>query len=248
MLPIHLITLEETPERERQARQELSKYPFEVQVHRFKRQSPGWKGCIDSHLQIFQHGEDTDAEMLWIAEDNLLAAHDSFPTEKYENLTRFMEKCPNWGIIFVGGYILRPWDYCQETIYPQVYETRNNNHGTISYIIHKRLYKEILALHRFSPINIHYDIFLTQQSKCYIYNPLLFYHAHNVVSNVNRSSDVWRKWWFHPKVMKFHELIFFHREWFYILLTLLVMILGGLWCRRKSLSKSASSSPGNIVE
>ncbi len=233
MLPIHLITLEETPERENKALLELSKYPFEVKVHRFKKQSPGWKGCIDSHLQIFQHGKDTDAEMLWIAEDNLVATPSANSPKDYENLTQFMKKCPDWGIIFVGGYILRPWDYCQETIYPQVYETRNNNHGTISYIIHKRLYLEILDLHRLTPINIHYDIFLTQQTKCYIYNPLLFYHAHNVISNVNRSSDIWRKVWFHPKMMTLHSLIFFHREWLYILLTLLVIILGGLWCKRK---------------
>jgi GR25 family glycosyltransferase involved in LPS biosynthesis len=235
MLNIHLITLGETPEREAQATLELAKYKLEVKVHRFKRQTPGWKGCIDSHLQIFQYGKDTNSEILWIAEDNLVSAFDKFPAKKYENLSRFMRKCSNWEIIFVGGYILRPWDYCQETIYPQLYETRNNNHGTISYIIHRRAYLKILSLHQLSPINIHYDIYLSKTCrKCYIYEPLLFYHANNVISNINRKSDFWRKWWFHPKMMKVHTLIFFHREWLYILLMLLVMIAGGMWCMWKS--------------
>jgi len=232
---IHLITLEETPEREQKARSELTKYPFKVETHRFKKQSPGWKGCIDSHLQIFQHGKDTNAEMLWIAEDNLVTAFSEFPEEKYRSLISFINNNKEWGVIFVGGYILRPWDFCQETIHPQVYETRNNNHGTISYIIHKRMYLEILAFHKIVPINIHYDIFLTQFKgfKTFIYNPLLFYHSHNVVSNINQHSDTWRRIWFHPKMMKLHSLIFFNREWLYIFLVLFIITLGGLWCTRK---------------
>lgn len=233
-MEIHLITLEETPERERKAREQLEKYSpaLHVKIHRFRRQSPGWKGCIDSHLRIFQHGKDTNAEWLWIAEDNLVASFDEFPQERVQNLFTFMKTSKDWGIIFVGGYILRPWDYCQETIHPQIYETRNNNHGTVSYIIHARLYRSILDLHRLSPIDIHYDIFLSRY-KCHIYNPLLFYHAHNLVSNINQQSDGWRRLWFHPKMMKVHSLVFFQREWLYTLIASLIIIIGIRWCALK---------------
>ena len=175
-------------------------------------------------MQVYQYAKDNNLDTIWICEDNISASFDSYPEEKFKNLERFL-KTNEWGVIFTGGYILRPWDYCQSTKYSQVYETRNNNHGTVSYIIHKRLYNEILTLHKISPINIHFDIFLSQYTT-YIYNPLLFYHSHTVISNINKKSDMWRKVWFHPKMMSIHSLVFFDRKW---MLILFLIIIGGLW-------------------
>lgn len=229
---IQLITLEETPERSKKAYQEIQKFKSKtglstrVNIHRFKRHKVGWKGCIESHLQIFQYGKDNNCEILWIAEDNI--HFNERVDENLKALNKFIEECPNWGVIFVGGYILRPWDYCQSTVYPQVYETRNNNHGTVSYIIHRRLYDTILEDHKRSPINKHYDIYLTERSKCYIFNPLIFTHAHNIVSNVNQKSDVWRRFWFHPRIMNLHSSIFFTPQPIRLCIFLLILI-GGLW-------------------
>lgn len=218
-LHIQLITLEETPERERNAVKELN--GISHTVHRFKKMSPGWKGCVDSHLQVYR--KNISSETIFICEDNILFTNE--PQSKYANLLKFMKTCPNWGIIFVGGYIARPWGYCKETKYPQVYETRGNNHGTVSYIIHSRLFKEILNVNAMSPISKPIDCFLSQYTN-YIYNPLMFYHSHTSKSTINSYLDPLRKVWFHPKMMKLHHLIFFNRMWLYILL---VIISGGLW-------------------
>ncbi len=239
---IQLITLEETPERTEKALTELQKfkkynsYNGEKSkngektfiVHRFKKNKIGWKGCIDSHLQIFQYGKDTNKEILWIAEDNIKFNENANINDGMKALNKFMKECPNWGIIFVGGYILRPWDYCQSTVYPRIYETRNNNHGTVSYIIHKRLYQSILESHQKEPINKHYDIYLTERAKCYILNPLIFTHAHDIVSNVNRKSDIWRRFWFHPRMMDLHSLIFFTPQVIRMFIVLCILA-GGLW-------------------
>lgn len=223
---IHLLTLEETPDREKKALHELSKTPFQVVVHRNKKQTPGWKGCIDSHLKVFDFGEKNNAPLLWIAEDNILANFEKFSFEKYHNMFEFLKR-NNWDILFVGGYILRPWDYCQKTIYPQIYETRNNNHGTVSYIISQRCYKDILKQHKtISPINIHYDIFLYRY-KCYIYNPLIFQHSHNIRSNINQKSDRWRRFWFHPRMMRINSFIFFNRTYTFAICSLITF---GILC------------------
>lgn len=214
-IPINLITLRETPEREIKAIKELSKYPFEIITHKFDRNPIGWKGCIDSHLKIF---EKSDSDILWIAEDNLVCSGNL----NYKNLEKFLNTCDDWDIIFVGGYILRPWDYCRKTKYDSIYETRNNNHGTISYIINKKLYKDIVKLHTLKPIDIHYDIYLSK-FKCYIYNPLLFYHSHNIKSNINSHSDVWRKVWFHPLTMKVLSIIFFNQKTVFICILLILI-------------------------
>ena len=217
-LPINLITLEETPERGRKALKELSKYPFKVISHKFKRNPIGWKGCIDSHLKIF---EKSDSDFLWIAEDNLVCSEDL----EYENLEKFLNECKDWDLIFVGGYIHRPWGYCRETEFSNVYETKNYNHGTISYIINKKLYKKILELHTIKPIDIHYDIFLSNNYRCLIYNPLLFYHAHDINSNINAHSDFWRRVWFHPSMMKLHSFIFFNQAIVVLLLIIIIVLV-----------------------
>jgi len=227
-MEIQLITLKETPARESKAIKELQKFTQNYKIHRFKRNPIGWKGCINSHLEIFQYGVDTSSEVLWIAEDNI-AYNSDFNREYLNDLKNFMNTCSNWGIIFVGGYIHRPWDYCQDTIYPQIYETKNNNHGTVSYIIHRRLYEEILNCNKISPINEHYDIFLTKfAKKCFIFNPLIFYHAHDIDSNINQHSDIWRRIWFHPRMMKIHSELFFKRVYLYLLS--LLIVIGILWC------------------
>lgn len=215
--PLHLITLEETPFRELRARQELAGLP--VITHRFRRHAQGWKGCIESHLSVYR--DNFGPDWLWVCEDNLSRGN----LNHLENLVRFVRTCPDWEVIFVGGYILRPWDYCEATIYPQVYETRNNNHGTVSYLIHRRLYSKILSLHQLTPISEHFDIFLSQ-FKCHIYCPLLFTHAHNIDSNINRKSDLWRRVWFHPKVMAIHQAFFFSpREIRYLSVMILIYLL-----------------------
>lgn len=221
---VQLITMEETPEREAHAIKQLNQLGLTFKTHRFKKMSPGWKGCIDSHLKVYKYASIQSMDTVFVCEDNILAHDQVLPYDKYGNLFKFMDKCPDWGIIWIGGYILRPWDYCQKTEYPQVYETRNNNHGTVSYIIHSRLYKKIMAMNDLSPINVHYDIFISQ-FKCYIYNPLLFYHAHNIKSSINQKSDVWRKYWFHPSMMSIHSAIFFNQKLICMIVSAIIIYL-----------------------
>lgn len=222
----HLITLNETKDREARAVAQLEEARVKYRVHKFDRHQIGWKGCIESHLEVYRRNI-TEPYIL-VCEDNIQIA-DKTRILKHlhdpnSDLNRFLQT-PLWGIIIIGGYILRPWDYCQKTEFPSIYETRNNNHGTVAYIIHSRLYKEILRLNDISPINVHFDIFISGYTT-HIYNPLLFYHASNLQSNINQRSDVWRKVWFHPKVMSIHEYIFFNRR---KSLIFLCIILGGLW-------------------
>lgn len=241
--PVQLITLQETPEREAHAIYQLSKLGLAYQIHRFqKHPEAGWKGCIDSHLRVYQYAADRNVDWIFICEDNILAHDNVLPYKKYSNLFKFIDTCPDWGIIFTGGYILRPWDYCKPTKYTQVYETRNNNHGTVSYMIHSRLYKQILTMHKLSPINVHFDIFISQFT-CYIYNPLLFYHAHNIKSNINQKSDIWRQVWFHPKVMPIHSFVFFNRQSIWLILFL--MLLGIWWYKLKSQRNRTATLSGS---
>lgn len=222
---VQLITLKETPEREDRAIKHLHKLGLSFRVHRFdKHPEIGWKGCIDSHLRVYQYAADMKMEWVFVCEDNIMANEDELPREKYTNLFKFISSSPSWGIVFTGGYILRPWDYCSETPYPQVYETRNNNHGTVSYIIHSRLYNKIIEMHKRDPIREHFDIFISRFT-CYIYNPLLFYHAHDIVSNINRKSDVWRRFWFHPTMMNIHSYVFFNRRLALIIIAAVLAVI-----------------------
>lgn len=213
----HLITLYETPEREQKAVYTLQSMNLKYKVHRFHKHKIGWKGCINSHVNLMRYAEQNDMEYIFICEDNIKKGSGN-PILDYSPLMRFIKK-RKWDIIFLGGYILRFWDYCRPTIYTNIYETRNNNHGTISYVIHRRLYKKILGM----KINVHFDIFL-YNFKCYIYSPFLFYHANNIISNVNTQSDWWRTIWFHPFMMKIHEKIFFDRKYLYIFFISMVII------------------------
>lgn len=230
MFPIvQLITLKDTPEREAHALKQLNNVGLSYNTHRFNKMSPGWKGCINSHLQVYQYGQNINLETIFVCEDNILA--NLVPFHRYQNLFKFIKECPDWGIIWLGGYILRPWDDCSSTEYPQVYETRNNNHGTVSYLIHQRLYQQILRMNLLSPIDQHYDIFISQ-FKCYIYNPFLFYHANNIKSNINQNSDRWRKYWFHPSIMPIHSYIFFNRRKVYIFCMIIILVYWLLGIKR----------------
>ena len=229
---VQLITLEETPEREAHAIFELNKVGLFYQVNRFQRIVPEWKRRLNSHLQVYRrHRND---EIIFICEDNIMAQKP--PLSQYENLLKFLSKCRDWGIIYLGGYIARPWDYCQETIFPQVYETKRNNHGVSSYIIHSRVFRNIIKLHDLSPIEEPIDCFLSR-FKTYVYNPFLFY------SGNQPDGTPFSKIWNHPQMMRVHTLIFFNKIWLYIFS---IIILGGLWCFMKRKRKNSSQSSGGI--
>lgn len=237
-LVIQLITLYETPERERSATEQLNQLGVPYQINRFHRHKVGWRGCIESHINIFKEAKKKGTKQLLICEDNIQVAslEDKFPLgEKFRNLYDFFKRNPKWEIVFLGGYIHRSWDVCQPTIWSQVYETKNYNHGTVAYYINEPTYLQILDLHEISPINEHYDIFLTKFTS-HIYRPFVFYHKHNITSNINQHSDVWRKVWFHPSAMAVHEKMYFDRYPHYLLL--IIIILGGLWWILKRRPKS----------
>jgi hypothetical protein len=216
---VQLITLRQTPERELHAKGELDKYKLPYRVHRFERKSPGWKGCIDSHLKVFEYGKSIKARMLWICEDNIKNSSTEFNLFEYQRLVDYLSTHDDWEIVFTGGYIHRAWDLCIETKFPGLYETHNTNHGSVSYFVHEKTYRHILMLHSLQPISQHYDHFLNQ-FKTHIFNPLFFYHAHHLDSNINQHSDKWRRVWFHPTTMRAHTLIFFHQEFLYLAILL----------------------------
>lgn len=214
----HLITLHETPKRENKAVKVLKSMKLKYKIHRFHKHKIGWKGCINSHIKLMEYADQNNMDYIFICEDNI-AKGSGNPLLDYSPLIRFIKQ-QSWDIIFLGGYILRFWDYCRPTLYTNIYETRNNNHGTIAYVIHRRLYRKILKM----KVNVHYDIFL-YNFKCYVYSPFLFYHANNIVSSINRQSDWWRTIWFHPLIMRVHEKIFFDRKCLYIFFTCVLLII-----------------------
>ena len=229
-LPIvQLITLNQTPEREAIATKQLVKIGLPYQVNRFDKNPVGWKGCMDSHLQVY--GRNKDKEIIFVCEDNILTAEQDLSKQdlsKFANLVRFTERCPDWGIVFVGGYISKPWEECKITDYPQVYRTKGN-HGTVCYLIHSRLFTELIRLHESGLIDKPIDCFLFQYTTNYIYNPFLFYHSHTINSNISPWLDPFRRLWFHPKMMKVHCLMFFNKTWLYLILLLILVCVWGLW-------------------
>jgi len=211
---IQLITLEETPERTEKAVTALRSRDYKA--HQFKRMTPGWKGCINSHLEVYRRNPDT--KMIFVCEDNISPTGEWLSPDFYN----FIEK-HDWDLIFVGGYICRPWDYCRK-VSQNMFETRNNNHGTVSYIISQRLARKILSMNEIAEIIQPFDVFLSRFTT-YIHNPLLFHHAHDIKSNINGWMDPFRKVWFHPLMMKIHTLVFFDRKWLWIIIAILWWII-----------------------
>lgn len=216
----HLITLKDTPHRKVGATNLLSKMGLNYQVHEFEKHSVPWKGCISSHISLYKYAQKNDMDYIYICEDNISQGSGN-PETDYGPLQEFLAINTSWNIVFLGGYILRPWDYCEKTIYKNIYETRNNNHGTVAYVIHRRLYEKVIDIYEKKGINVHFDIFL-YNFKCFLYRPFLFYHAHNLTSNINKKSDYWRRIWFHPVISRIKETVFFDRIYLYILLVICV--------------------------
>lgn len=225
---VQLITLHETPDRTQKALNELAKYPFTVNVHKFHKQSPGWVGCIQSHVNVYKFAKENNLDYVFVCEDNLMTSSSKFDESKYRELAEFIHTDKEWEVVFVGGYIHRFWDYCKR-VKGNLYETRNNNHGSVSYIISRRLYEKVLADYEANLVKDHYDIYLTNKAKCLIYSPLLFYHAHDIDSTINPHSDVWRRIWFSPPMMAIHTTLFFHDH--LVLKIIIILLLIWLVCR-----------------
>lgn len=226
---IHLITLKETPLRTEKALSELAKIPgLNIHVHTYLRQKEGWKGCIHSHIETLRFAQKQNLDWIWICEDNIYTRITDL--RKLDSLFHFVETNTQWGMVFVGGYILRPWDYCVKTNYPGIYETRNNNHGSISYIMHKRMYTKLIERYDTIGIKENYDIHLARYTN-FIHTPMMFYHAHDIRSNINSHQDLWRHVWFHPRVAAFNESIFFNKRMFNLVLfgILCFIVIVGLW-------------------
>ncbi len=223
MLPlVHLITLQETPERSQDAQAQLTHYNLPFQVHTFQRQSPGWKGCLSSHLAVFTQFLQTKEEICFICEDNLFAWLPEIPSILLKDLETWYQR-DDWDVLFLGGYILRPWSRREFTDCPRIVRTYGYNHGSVCYLIRRKTIEQILHSHQEIPFDILLDSYRT-----FIHSSFLFIHTSNHASNVNPHQDWWRKIWFSPVITNINRTIFFspwRREVFLLMVVVLLLYM-----------------------
>ena len=188
--------------------------PFEFHMFE-KHPSNGKLGCFLSHIKLYEYALSNKMEYICIAEDNITQTENDIVKQSKE-LISFINDKKKWKIIILGGWFV-PFTTCSPTVYETLYKT-NSIHGTTCYIIHKRLYDNILKIYK-KHINEHIDYFIMSESfnKAYIVNPFMFrrnntipttnsYFLNSVVDMyhyINCSSRMTRGWSFFSKYYKF---------------------------------------------
>jgi len=205
---VHIITNGDAF-RQKSVQQTMKAYELDYQYHKFERnREDGRKGCLDSHLAMYQYARDNKMEYIWVAEDNVIHALDKIPASVKSELEVFMKTNQTWKVIYVGGWFL-PLCQTEETDFEHVRQT-NSLHGTSMYIIHRRLYEELLD--RTPPAGMDSDRWIQQHSfnQAFLVYPFLFYrnrflHSTNKQNIPNWLIDSYRHVAHHPTVFRSHE-------------------------------------------
>lgn len=198
-----LITLNEYPERKNYVEKLLTDNALKYRTFLFNKHEVGWKGCLDSHINIYKYAEKNNLDFILVLEDNVCLS----PTAnlKFNSLYNIMNKNTDWDTIILGGFI-SPFSECDTTEYTDLYKT-DCIHGTSCYAIHKRLFSKLIVEYENKKINSPIDVYLSTFRQ-YIFRPLIFHHR-VVDSTVNTHLNSIRKLWFNPAVYSKIERWFF---------------------------------------
>lgn len=226
MFNFHVVTLKEYPERSKRVKELLRDFTYEV--HYFNKMSPGWKGCLNSHVSLIRWAKEKKIPFLFVLEDNIELVQSDL--QKYKRLEDFILYNKDWDIIYIGGSIVSPFQRC-EYFRNQIYRTKGC-HGTLSYVISNRFYDCILSKEWKEPI----DTVFTKTACQFVYEPFMFYRKHDLNSIVEPRFDYIRQVLFHPIVFQKIEWMFFNgylHLFSYFVLLVIVLYIFRLFQRRE---------------
>ncbi len=201
LTPFHIISLRQYPNRTERVKELLDHVGLEYRIHLFDAITPGWKGCLNSHLSLVRYAKENSLPFITVLEDNVEMIR-SLDENVYRNLETFIRYSKEWDIVYIGGFIT-PFQTC-EYYRKQIYRTKRC-HGTSAYVMSERFYDKLLESRLDEPI----DIVYSKTAKQFIYEPLLFYRKHNLDSIVEPRFNFIRKLYFYPNVHKVIEWLFF---------------------------------------
>lgn len=206
MWNFHVITLREYPQRTEKVKNILDAKKIPYTLHYFSKHKDPWKGCLNSHLFMYEYASQNNLDWIIIVEDNIKDIGRDWFGKEYDQLREIVLQNPlNWDVILFGGNIF-PFNTCYSSKYDRLYQIYCCQ-GMVSYIISKKGYRSILD--KKNEINEPLDTYIPKRLQQYIYKPLLFYRDTNVSSVISPGFDLPRKLWFNPKFQRFAELLFF---------------------------------------
>lgn len=182
-LSFHTIT-NGNKERIKSTTKALLKYNLHTKLHHFdKHPTNGRLGCFLSHIQLFKYAKKHCMEYICITEDNLTFVSHRISKYLLNHLYQFIESNSTWNIIILGGWYI-PLTLVDKTSYKSIYNTKSI-HGTSCYIIHKRLYTNILKCYK-NFTDEHIDKYIMEMAypESYILYPLLF-RRNNIIPTSN---------------------------------------------------------------
>ncbi len=200
----HVITLKDHPERSEYTKKLLTDNNLKYRMFAFKKQSIPWKGCLNSHIQIYKYAHKKKMEFVFIMEDNVCLSANANPKENLKEVMQIAKSKDDWDTIILGGFIT-PWSSCSVTEYRHLFKT-SSVHGTSCYVIHRRLFDKVITKDKLK-IDRPIDIYLSSLRQ-YIYKPMIFHHR-IIKSVINNRLDNIRKFWFSPGMYKLTEMWFF---------------------------------------
>ncbi len=165
----------ERPDREKSAVQVLEKSGVDFTIHRFHKKSPGWVGCLTSHLSLYKLAfEEKGLDYVVVCEDNISCPSDhgtmhcSVPSQDQtfssnSQLLKFLNTNKDWDVVYLGGYVHNPLvkltelpeyttlkstlsDYGAKQSNVYKLHYTKSNHGCVCYALHRRCYEKILAI------------------------------------------------------------------------------------------------------
>ena len=179
---IACINLYERPDRLKHFHSEIKKISFikEYELFQSKRIIPGWLGCKQSYLNIFNRYK--NFETFGILEDDVM-----FLLDAEKNLYKaFLQLPGDWDMLYLGGYPMEPVERYSEnlfiarivlTTHAILYNTQN---GIVDFILNEQ--------DTFNKIDVFFSRFIQEKFNCFICYPMVATQWENP-SDICQNSD-----------------------------------------------------------